>query len=196
MAQWAPQKKDTLEALGSEILHNYGRGRAIVAIDGRRNSGATALADELAESIRRDGHAVYRASIENFRQPRARQLGGLYSDGYDYSMLRRVLIDPFRTAGSTGFVLTGFDADRDEPVFQPKWASAGTDALLIIDGVFLNRPELRGLWNYSAWVETPVETGDDFDAAYIAVENPSARATAIYDNSDPEHPRRIFADSC
>ena len=114
---------------------------------------------------------------------------GWYTDGYDHSLLRRVLIDPFRTAGSTGFALKGFDAERNEPVYQPKWKSAGLDAVLIVSGVFLNRPELSGIWNYSIWLEDP-STEDEFDTVYLAAETPSARATAIYDNTDPEHPRR------
>ena len=207
-ARWAPQKKDTLEALADEILHNYGRGRAIVAIDGRHDSGMFEFADALAAVLRTRGRTVFRASIEDFHQSRARRESGLYENGYDYSLLRRVLIDPYRTAGSTGFAVTGFDAQRDEPVFQPKWKSAGLDAILLVDGVFLNRPELSGLWNYSLWLESKpelenkpefegeAELQDGEDAAYIAAVNPSAKATASYNNADPEHPRRVFADSC
>lgn len=196
MARWAPEKKHTMSALADEILHLYAHGRAIVGIDGRRDSGAGDFADDLAETMRASGHKVFRASLRDFQLPRQRRLAGAYSDGFDYSLLRRVLIDPYRTAGSTGFVLEGFDEDRDEPVVQPKWMSAGPDAVLIIDGVFLHRPELKGVWNYSVWVETPADTGDADDARYIASERPSALATAIYDNADPGHPRRVFADSC
>ena len=195
MARWAPAKKDTMEALASEILHNYGHGRAIVAVDGRRNSGMNGFADDMADTLRAQGRSVFHASIEDFQRPRAERVRGLYTDGYDYSLLRRVLIDPFRTAGSTGFAVTGFDAERDEPLYQPKWKSAGADAILIVDGVYLNRPELSGIWNYSIWLEDP-SAGDEFDAVYLDAETPSARATAIYDISAPEHPRRIFADSC
>jgi uridine kinase len=195
MAKWAPAKKDTMEALASEILHNYRHGRAIIAVDGRRGSGMNEFADALAAALQAQGHSAFHASVEDFQRPRAERVGALYSDGYDYSLLRRVLIDPFRTAGSTGFALKGFDAGRDEPVYQPKWKSAGADAALIIDGPFLNRPELSGIWNYSIWLEDP-SVEDEFDTAYLAAETPSARATAIYDNSAPEHPRRIFADSC
>jgi len=184
-----------MEALAAEILHNYGHGRVIVAIDGRRAGGMHEFGEDLAVALRGPERAVFQASIEDFRKPRAERERGLYTDGYDYSLFRRVLIDPFRTGGSTGFALTGFNADRDEPVFQPKWKSAGADAVLIVDGVFLNRPELSGIWNYSVWLEDP-STEDEFDTAYLAAETPSAKATAIYDNSDPEHPRRIFADSC
>jgi uridine kinase len=184
-----------MEALASEILHNYGHGRAIVAVDGRRASGMHLFGDDLAIALHGDDRAVFHASIEDFQRPRAERKRSAYTDGYDYSLLRRVLIDPFRTAGSTGFAVKGFDADRDEPVFQPKWKSAGLDAVLIVSGVFLNRPDLSGIWNYSIWLEDP-STEDEYDTVYLAAETPSARATAIYDNSDPEHPRRIFADSC
>ena len=70
-----------------------------------------------------------------------------YEESFDYSLFRRILIDPFRTAGSTGFVLAGFDEQRDQIIHQPKWITAGADALLVIDGLFLNRPDLAGLWN-------------------------------------------------
>jgi uridine kinase len=194
MARWAPEKKDTMEALATEILHHYGRGRAIIAVDGRRASGMHEFGDDLATALAGGERAVFHASIEDFQRPRSERQRGLYTDGYDYSLLRRVLIDPFRTAGSTGFALTGFDAERDEPVYQPKWKSAGHDAVLIVSGVYLNRPELSSVWNYSVWLEDP-STEDEFDAAYLT-EIPSGRATSIYDNSDPGHPRRIFADSC
>lgn len=184
-----------MAALAAEILHNYGHGRAIIAVDGRRASGMQDFADDLASALSDDERSVFTAAIDDFQRPRVEREHGLYLDGYDYSLLRRVLIDPFRTAGSTGFALTGFDAERDEPVFQPKWKSAGRDAILIVHGVFLNRPELLSLWNYSIWLDDP-STEDESDTAYLGAVSPSARATSLFDNSDPAHPRRIFADSC
>lgn len=212
MAIWAPAKKDTLDALSTEILQTYGIGRSIVAVDGASDSGAAAFADDLAAAMRipgqsRPGHRVFRASLDNFRNPRSHwesqdpnSAAAYYSEAFDYSVLRRVLIDPFRASGSTGFVLAAFDAKRDAPI-QPKWTSAGPDAVLVIDGVFLNRPELAGLWNYSIWLENPdSEPGEgaaaEANALYAAEARPRAAAVAILDNRDPEHPRRSFADFC
>jgi uridine kinase len=211
MARWAPEKKDQLESIADEILHNYSHGRAMVAVDGRHGAGQAEFADALASVLETKGAKVFRASIDDFFRPRAdRDRAGWldgkaqYREAYDYSLLRRVLIDPFHTAGSTGFVLAGFDEARDQPVFQPKWMSAGFDAVLVVDGVFLLRQELRGLWNYSIWLSTPLLESEDpeiardaaADAAYLAEANPSEKATTILDNQDPEHPRRVFADSC
>ena len=211
MARWAPAKKDQLEALATEILHNYSKGRAMVAIDGRHGAGQRDFADDLAEALRQNGAHVFRASIDDFFRPRRdREREGWldgkahYRGAYDYSLLRRVLVDPFHAGGSTGFVLTGFDEVRDQPVFQPKWMSAGFDAILIVDGVFLNRPELAGLWNYSIWLTTPLlePQGDEqkrdveSDEAYLRDANPSEKATTLIDNRELDHPRRVFADSC
>lgn len=211
MARWAPEKKDQLESIADEILHNYGQGRTMVAVDGRHGAGQDEFADALTEVLSARDAKVFRARIDDFFRPRAdREREGWldgkaqYREAYDYSLLRRVLIDPFHTAGSTGFVLTGFDEERDQPVFQPKWMSAGFDAILIVDGVFLHRPDLAGAWNYSVWLTTPLLESDDAEAvrdaasdeAYLADANPSEKATTIIDNQVPEHPRRVFADSC
>lgn len=203
--------KQLLESLEQELLHNDGHGRTMVAVDGRYDAGQRAFADALAESLMLRGRKVFHAHIDDFFHPRSmrehvgQQDGKTYfRDAYDYSLFRRVLVDPFHTAGSTGFVLTGFDEVRDQPIFQPKWMSAGLDAILIVDGVFLHRPELAGLWNYSIWLTTPEAASDDPDAAryraaddaYLAKTTPADSANAIIDNADPENPQRVFSDSC
>lgn len=203
MARWQPAKKDVLDALADEILHNYPSGRVIIAVDGDVSSGGVGLADDLATTFTEGGRKAFRASLANFHRSRAErgtETAASYYDGaYDYSLFRRVLIDPFRSAGSTGFVLSGYDEARDTAV-QPKWQSAGADATLIVDGQFLNRPELAGLWNYSIWV-VGAESGSDTvatqaDGVYLRQVAPRAKATGIMDYRDPEHPRRQFADSC
>jgi uridine kinase len=223
MARWAPEKKDQLRSLADEILHNYGHGRAVVAVDGPTGAGTRAFADDLADEFRRRNISVFRASIEDFHRSRMeRERAGWlsprahYEDSYDYSLLRRILLDPFHTAGSTGFVLAGFDEKRDQPIHQPKWITAGRDAILIVDGAFLNRPELAGGWNFSFWLTTEPEVGlarfaaaggeesdpdvlvrqRGADELYIADADPANRASAIIDNTDPDQPRRVFADSC
>ena len=45
MALASPTRRDVITSLADEILHNYGRGRVIVGIDGLEGSGTTAFAD-------------------------------------------------------------------------------------------------------------------------------------------------------
>jgi uridine kinase len=196
MARWAPEKKEQLDALAAEILHNYGSGRAVVAVDGLDGAGKTHFADDLASAISSTGHSVFRASIDDFHRSRAERHArgadsaeGFYRDSFDYSTFLRVLIEPFKLGGSTAFVTAAFD------------------------GIFLNRPELRGLWNYSVWIDVPREIAErriaDRDGPgagterytagqelYLTEAHPRAEAVAIIDNSDFDRPRRVFADAC
>lgn len=219
MAQWTPLKRDTLDSLADEFLHNYARGRTLLAVDGIDGAGKRPFADALAERLGRGGHAVFRASVDRFHKPRAERYvrgedsaEGYYRDSFDYDLFRRVLIEPFKLGGSTGFVTAAFDVERDRPI-EMDWKTGPQDAALIVDGAFLNRPELRGLWNWSIWLEVSDEQAAarlfELDGAagqsprypggqklYLAEANPRTRASAIVDNTDPEHPRRVFADSC
>jgi uridine kinase len=212
--------------LRDEVRRHYRAGRVIVAVDGRDGAGKTVFADGLAAVFAEDGSAVFRASIDDFHRPRAERYArgrtsaeGFYRDSYDYATFRRVLIDPFRdgrqTAATTGFQLAAFDLARDTPV-ESAWVTAPRDAVLIVDGIFLHRPELRGLWDWSVWLDVPVDvaflrmaerdrTDPDFRAGsnaryrdgqelYLRDARPRAAASAIVDNTDLEHPMRVYED--
>ena len=198
-------RRELLDGLCREFLQQYREGRTIIAIDGLEGTGTREFADDLAARLSR-GHSAYRAQVDDFYQARALRFTrgefspeGYYEDTFDYELLRRALLAPFRLGGSTGFVLKGFDAARDVP-YEMDWMTAPQDATLIIDGVFLNRPELRGLWSFSVWLEAPQIQLSERDAGayalYNADANPRARASAIIDNSDPADPKREFNDFC
>lgn len=208
-----------LRGLVGEILGHYRRGRTIVAIDGLSGlsgiaaSGRAAFADDLAKTFEEREHPAFRASLRNFQRSRADQerFGPdtperRYRHGHDYSALRRVLIEPFRLDGSAGFVTEVYDPDRDAWI-EPTWRTAAADAVLIVDGDFLNRPELRGLWSYSILLEAPAAAdaerfdapdaaATDADALYRAEAHPREQASALVDVTDPAAPSRLFLDSC
>ncbi len=167
---------------------------------------------------------MFRASVDDFHRPRElryrqgkNSAEGYYRDAFDYSLLRRVLLEPFRMGGSTGFQLRGFDLARDIPV-ESDWKTGPADAILIVDGVLLQRAELHGIWNYSIWLDAPLEVrlarmaerdGADLDPEaesnqryigaqrlYVRDIHPNTAANAIVDNADPAVPKRSFADFC
>ncbi|TDN88566.1 uridine kinase [Microbacterium sp. BK668] len=214
--------------LRDEVRQHYRAGRVIVAVDGIDGAGKTTFADGLAAVFAEDGSAVFRASIDDFHRPRAERYArgrtspeGFYRDSYDYATFRRVLIDPFRegrqTAATTGFQLAAFDLARDTPL-ESAWVTAPRDAVLLVDGIFLHRPELRGLWDWSVWLDVPIDVAyrrvaerDGTDPDFLAPSNaryregqdlyqrdaaPRAAASAIVDNTDLEHPTRVYRDFC
>ena len=198
-------------------------GRVIVAVDGLDGAGKTVFADGLAEVFAETGDAVFRASIDGFHRPRIERYArgrrspeGFYLDSYDYPTFRRVLIDPFRdgaqTAAATGFQLAAFDVVRDAPV-ESQWVTAPLDAVLVVDGIFLNRPQLRDLWDWSIWLDVPFEMafarmalrdGSDPDPdapanaryrqgqeLYLDEARPREAASVIVDNTDFARPRIV-----
>lgn len=224
MVRWAPERRDTMKALAEELLQQYAQGRVVVAVDGADGAGKTVFADDLASELRGLSHTVFRASMDDFHQPRAirhakgrESAQGFYEDSYDYSAFRRVLLGPFRMAGATGFSTAFFDVKRDVP-FESSWQTGPADAILIVDGIFLLRPELAGIWNFAIWLDAPdavrrermIErdgSHPEFDTPlgqrylggqelYQLDAKPRTAASAIIDNTDVGYPRRQFADSC
>ncbi|WP_395640237.1 uridine kinase [Pseudolysinimonas sp.] len=220
----APARRELLESLVQEFAHNYRYGRTMFGIDGPDASGKTTFGDELALAFERAGFTAVRASMDDFHRPRedryraGRHSGeGYYRDAYDFSLFRRVLADPFKAGGSTGYQLRGFDLARDVP-FEADWSTGPADAVLIVDGHFLQGPELRGLWNYVLWLDaerevrlarTVARDGADPDPEapsnlryldahrlYVRDVHPNTSANAIVDNTDPDAPKRRFADYC
>ncbi|HKN98503.1 MAG TPA: uridine kinase [Pseudonocardiaceae bacterium] len=129
-----------------------------VAVDGPDAAGKTTLADELAARLR-GRRAVIRAGIDGFHQPRSvRQRRGslspegCYHDTFDYAALRRAVLDPLSPGGDRRYRTAVFDHAADRPVDRPA-CTAPDGAVLVFDGVFLLRPELRHQWDVSIFVD-------------------------------------------
>ena len=227
MVRWnslSPARRELLESLVQEFTRLYGKGRRFLAVDGPEGAGKSTFADHLAAAFERAGVSAFRASMDDFQHPREHReragrhsAEGYYRDTFDESVFRRVLVEPFRLGGSTGFVLEAFDVDRDAPI-EPKWITGPADAVLIVDGVFLLRPELRGIWHFSIWLDAEAEVrlqrmvehaGADPDPEaesnrrttdaqrrYVRDAGPNVAASAIVDNTDPDAPKRRYADYC
>lgn len=128
-------------------------GRILIAIDGVDESGKTTFADELAPEIGQGGRQVVRASVDDFHNPRAirynrgkNDLGGFFYDSYNYDDLRQYLLDPFKNGADT-VDTARFDHQTDQEVKATQ--SVDTSAILLFDGIFLHREELRYWWDFS-----------------------------------------------
>jgi|SRR5579871_147930 uridine kinase len=134
-----------------------------VAVDGVDASGKTTLADELAHALTAYGRPVIRASIDGFHRPRADRYrhgadspDSYYLDAFDYPAVRTALLLPLGPGGTRRYRRAIFDYRRDTPLASDE-ELAPADAILVMDGVFLLRPELSDCWDYRIFVDAPFE---------------------------------------
>lgn len=218
------QRAEALRIL-SQAIAALAPGRpSRVAIDGIDAAGKTTLADELAALLTADRRSVIRASVDGFHHPAAvrYQRGknspeGYYRDSFDYAALTTLLLAPLGLNGNPEIRTEIFDFRIDSAVNSTP-AIAATDAILLFDGVFLQRPELAHHWDYVVFVDvsftTSLERGVQRDLAlfgseqrareryesryqpgqrlYFAEAQPRAKAHAILHNDDPYNPELIL----
>lgn len=124
--------------------------RQIVAIDGVDGAGKSTFANALARAVQRP---TVRASVDDFHHPqvvryrRGRESPeGFYRDSFDLEALVQRMLAPFAAGGC--FRRRAFDHRSDRPV-TARLQDAAPDAVLVLDGLFLHRSELRDWWDLS-----------------------------------------------
>ena len=159
-----------------------------VAIDGVDGAGKTHFAAELEPFLSAFGRDVIRASVDGFHHPKEARyrLGrgspeGFYRDSYAYETFREVLLGPLSPGGSGRYRTAVHDVETETTLSLPeKQAEAG--AILLLDGIFLHRPELRAYWDVSVWLETPFT---------VSVPRMAQRDANSPDPHAPEHRRYV-----
>ena len=134
-----------------------------VGIDGVDGAGKTTFANEIADELELLGRTVIRATVDGFHNPRIirYQRGrtspeGFFHDSYNYAALKTLLLDPLSPNGSGRYRLAVFDQLTDKPVSADE-EQAYPGAVLVFDGIFLHRQELRTYWDFSIFLDVRFE---------------------------------------
>jgi uridine kinase len=153
-----PARAAVLERVVAAVLALPSGGTARVAIDGVDGAGKTTLADELRDLLAASGRPLIRASVDGFHWPRhVRYRRGrhypeaFYRDSYNYATLKDVLLRPLSPGGTGRFRRAVFDVDADVAIDAPE-EQAAPGSILLLDGIFLHRPELQGAWDFSVFL--------------------------------------------
>jgi uridine kinase len=157
-----PERQEILYIVAAAILRLPTSDVVRVGIDGIDGTGKSIFGDELAQMLAAAGRRLIRASVDGFHNPRATRyrLGrqspeGYFRDSYNYDQLKALLLDPLSAGGNGCYRTAAFDHRTDQPVIVPE-AQAASGDILVFDGIFLHRPELRGYWDFSIFLEVGV----------------------------------------
>jgi uridine kinase len=179
-------RNQVVEAIARHILSLNLRHPIRVGIDGITASGKSTFARELAQILKESGRTVVTATLDGFHHPRARRYEkgrespeGYYFDAYNYPAIIEHLLLPLGPVGSLKFKTQVFDHLKDQPV-ESEATSISRDAILVVDGSFSLRNELRPHWDVSIYLKVAFE---------IAEQRASERDAADFGSS--EHARRV-----
>lgn len=135
----------------------------LVGIDGVDASGKTTLADELATVLRTANRTIIKASIDDFHNPEKIRYArgknspeGYYRDSFNYKALQDVLLRPLRY-GNLHYQSAVFHYQTDSPVAEPI-QKISKNGILIMDGIFLLRPELVRYWDFTIFLDVGFDT--------------------------------------
>jgi uridine kinase len=208
---------DVIQRLATTVDQLTPERRVLVAVDGPDAAGKSTFARLLSEQLTRP---VICGSIDDWHQPHEVRLRrgdespeGYYEDSFDYDALIHELLQPF-LAGASTVTASWFDYRTNQPRRTEAVGIAST-AVLVFEGVFLLRPELRDYWDLRVHLDVPeavtVARVVQRDAAALGGEEqvrrryerrylpgqalyrehaaPQERADVVLDNTDPERPR-------
>ncbi len=202
-----------MELLGDLVLRIRTLHPVRVGIDGPSAAGKTTLANSLATALRaRTGRTVVRAEIDYFMVMVEDRTAhpydspeSYYLDAWNYPAIRQQLLEPLGPGGSRRYRIALDAAEETAP----------DDAILLADGVFLQRPELDRFWDLRIYLDIGLEEslrrGVDRDQhwmggaaeaerryrtkylpgeqRYLAEVQPRERAEIVVDTTDPARPR-------
>jgi uridine kinase len=194
-----------------------------VGINGIDGAGKTWFADELAEVMRESSRPIIRATVDGFYRPRVERMKrgydsaeGYYYDSFNYDVLEKSLLAPLGPCGTRQYRTGVYNFKTDSIVEEPL-RTVSDDAILLLDGVFLFRPELLNFWDYKIFLDVDFLVAipracsryPDFFTApdkflshycqrymkgnriYLEAVRPQDLADIVIDNNDFAHPEII-----
>jgi uridine kinase len=213
-------REDAIVLITDEVRRLQGHNPVRMVVDGLSATGKTTLAGEVRGFLETEGVPVLRASLDDFKRPWSeshlydRVSGeGYYRNAYDHECIVAELLEPLNSVGDR----TVRTALRN-PLTGLEPANAihrvDRDVVLVVDGVFALRPELRTYWDLSVFLTMPfnlvLQRGADRDQAwedswecaaqlyrdryipserlYIEEVDPMNHADFVFDMTDPTAP--------
>lgn len=191
-----------------------------VGVDGICGVGKSTFARDLRAAVGQAGRAAVLLDSDGFHHPRAHRYRqgrssarGYYEDGYDFESLAESVLRPLGPGG-TGVYATRVHDLASDAVIADETATAATDTVVIFDATFIQRGDLRSLWDEVIYLHSDeaaaMARGISRDATalggaeaarsayehryiaacriYLAEQSPRARASIVVEHTDPNAP--------
>ncbi|WP_375001464.1 uridine kinase [Aeromicrobium sp. CTD01-1L150] len=216
-----------MSVVGSVARHLMGRdvGHPLrVGVDGICGAGKSTFARELVATISSLGGPAIHLDSDGFHHVRERRhrqgrgsARGYYEDAYDFDALADRVLRPLGPGGNRVHATRVHDLHTDDVVILDETARAPRDAVVVFDATFIQRDQLRSLWDEVIYLRAeesvatargvardaavlggPEAARSAFETRYMAAcrlyldeQVPAAQASIVLDNNDPSAPRLV-----
>lgn len=158
-----------------------------VGIDGVTASGKSTFGRELSEILTKANRPVVHTTLDGFHNQKSRRHArgrssaeGYYYDAYNYDGIVENLLQPLGPSGNFRYRTQIFDLEADQPI-DGKPIMAPSDAILVVDGSFALRKELRDHWDLRIFLSVAFDVAEnraaDRDAKIFGSSNEARRVT-------------------
>jgi uridine kinase len=130
----------------------------IAGISGIDTSGKSELTKGLGDFLNEEGYHVQIIHLDDFHHPRAIRNGGVdevenyYKRTFDLNLLRRSILYPIQNNCGVKTTLTLLDLDTDTYSRKISYR-VFPHSIVLIEGIFLFRPELARVFDYKIWLD-------------------------------------------
>jgi len=160
-----------------------------IGIDGITASGKSTFAKELYERLSLSGRRCNLTTLDGFHNPKSvryqkgrESAQGYYLDAYNYEQVLKNLLLPLGPQGNLQYRTKTHDLKTDEAIEMP-FISANLDEILIVDGSFALRKELKEHWDFKIYIKVEFEIAQSRaavrDADYFGSSEKALEVTRI-----------------
>ena len=157
------QRKKLIESIVQKIKSLSLDHPIRVGIDGVTASGKSTFAKELRDALLEQGRRCVLTTLDGFHNPKAiryqkgrESAEGYYLDAYNYNQVIQNLLLPLGPNGNLKYRIKVHDLKTDKLV-DLLYSSADSSEILVVDGSFALRKELRDHWDFKIYIKVDFE---------------------------------------
>lgn len=150
-----------IDTLVTSILNRRAGDRFVVGIDGLSRAGKTTAVDKIQQRLIENNKSVCVFHIDDHIVERKKRNGTGFAQWHEYyklqwdvGYLRRKLFEKLRDAPEIS--LPFYDSERDETA--NKTVIVPDNCIVVVEGVFLQRPEWREFFDFVVYLDCPRAT--------------------------------------
>lgn len=158
------QSDELSEMIGNIVSEKkkFPKDSFLIAISGIDASGKGYISKQIQEGLLKLNYTVHLENLDGWLElPEIRfsKIGAplnFYQNAFRWDELKNLLLEPYKENKKIDFEMNYLEETWKE--FQSKRVSISFVDIFLLEGIFLFRESMMGLYNYKIWIECPFET--------------------------------------